>query len=608
VAGPKRFRTRRLQRGAALMLLIAILVIGTSWWLITAVSTPLNRTALEAQQNARVLEHAKSALIGYVAQRALLAAEKNPGRLPCPEPASAQNNFAAGMYIDDDDGIASGSCTLPAVGRLPWRTLGIDKPLDASGEPLWYVVSPGWALAFPADKPIINSNTAGQLTLDGQAAVALIIAPGRAFNVEAGGGCAARQQLRIRQPNVAWDLRDFLECSNATSPADATFVTTGPAASFNDQVLAVTAKEIWLQAEGPVAARITRDVVPALEAALGAPYTDNVQWGGTTSMTKPMLPFALSFAEGATQPYQGSLPLWRAQGCAPATDPYCDPTFVQWAINDPDQIAYPNPSAVKSGAGSTTANITGTPDCMSASTSQTVTCTISYTGSCGGLLALGYLLGGSCLLDLQVSVRARARNVGRAVRTFTPTFVAPAPIAVSANPWSFASSTTPINNAGTAAADVRVNLPPASCACPPLLCALVPCTASKTVTVTVPIDVFGDHPGLTAFFAAGANQEWFVNNHWYDVMYYAVAPSHAPGGSHDCKAALDCLTVAGGNLPADVRALTGLMGFSVNGSARPSATLANYLDSAENRDGNTVFEQKIASRTFNDRFFAVSKY
>ena len=87
-----------------------------------------------------------------------------------------------------------------------------------------------------------------------------------------------------------------------------------------------------------------------------------------------------------------------------------------------------------------------------------------------------------------------------------------------------------------------------------------------------------------------------------------MAPSHAPGGTHDCRVTPDCLTVTGGNLPADVRALTGLMGFSVNGSARPSATLANYLDSAENRDGNTVFEQKIASRTFNDRFFAVSKY
>lgn len=211
-------------------------------------------------------------------------------------------------------------------------------------------------------------------------------------------------------------------------------------------------------------------------------------------------------------------------------------------------------------------------------------------------------------MDLQVSVRARAKNVGRALRTFTPTAAAPAPIAVSNTPWSFASSTTPINSTGTAAADIRVNLPPASCGCTIIICILIPCNASETVTVTVPIAVFGDHPALTAFFTAGANQEWFINNRWYDLMYYAVAPSHTPGGAHDCRAAPDCLTVAGGNLPADVRALTGLMGFSLNGSARPNATLADYLDSDQNRDGNTAFEQKSATRSFNDRFFAISKY
>jgi hypothetical protein len=591
------------------MVMLAILVLGATWWLVSALSAPQNRAALQTNHNARVLEQAKSALIGYVAHKALLASERHPGRLPCPESAGVQNNHNGTTYLDDDDGIASGSCTLPAVGRRPWRTLGMDKLVDAAGEPLWYVVSPGWTLAFPTDKPIINSDTPGQLTLDGQAAVAFIIAPGRALSVQASGGCAARDQRRVRQPNVAWDLRDFLECSNATSPPDATFVSNGPSESFNDQVVAVTAREIWLEAEGAVAARIRRDVLPALEAALGAPYTSSAQWGGTTSATNPMLPFALSFAGGATQPYQGSLPLWRSQGCIAGTDPYCDPTFVQWAINDADQVTYPNPSAIKTVFGSTTADITGTPDCVSSSTPQTVTCSLSYTGSCGGFLALGYLLGGRCWMDLQVSVRARARNVGRAVRTFTA-----APIAVSSSPWSFASSATPITGlgpgAGTAAADIRVNLPPASCACTLIICILIPCTATETVTLTIPIAVFDDHPALTAFFATGANQEWFVNNHWYDVMYYAVAPSHAPGGAHDCRAAApaDCLTVTGGNLPADVRALTGLMGFSLNGTARPNATLADYLDSAQNRDGNTVFEQKVANRSFNDRFFAISKY
>ena len=231
-SGPgAQMRRRAQQSGAALMALLAVLVLGSSWWLVTALNNPETRVPLETNHNARVLTQAKAALLGWVAHRALMAAEDHPGRLPCPEAAGWQNNHNGVSYIVDDDGIAAGSCTLPAVGRLPWRTLGLDRLTDAAGEPLWYVVSPGWAFAFPGDEPVINANTAGQLNLDGGAAVALIIAPGKALQVAAGGSCMARNQSRRRQPNVAWDLRDFLECENATSPADALFVSAGPANS-----------------------------------------------------------------------------------------------------------------------------------------------------------------------------------------------------------------------------------------------------------------------------------------------------------------------------------------------------------------------------------------
>src|SRR5688500_2603601 len=130
---------------------------------------------------------------------------------------------------------------------------------------------------------------------------------------------------------------------------------------------------------------------------------------------------------------------------------------------------------------------------------------------------------------MEVSVLASAKNVGRALRRFTT-----AGISVSQSPWALVSYATPINptnNTGSTPADIRVQLPPASCDCPALICLLFACSASKTVTVTVPIAIFQDHPAPTALSGAGTDWEWFIANKWYEAMYYAVAPRHAPSGS-----------------------------------------------------------------------------
>ena len=108
---PLRLASRRKQRGYALILLTAIIVMGGSWMIVHALTSE-NRTATERTRNAEVLAIAKNALIGYVAQKAIDSSEKNPGRLPCPE--------AAGYFGDiTQEGTAAGTCTLPAVGRLP---------------------------------------------------------------------------------------------------------------------------------------------------------------------------------------------------------------------------------------------------------------------------------------------------------------------------------------------------------------------------------------------------------------------------------------------------------------------------------------------------------
>src|SRR5580765_7006348 len=184
---------RRASRGAALLVLVAVLVVGAAWLLVARLNAAsADLVVAKRERNARVLNQAKQALVGYVASQAARAGENNPGSLPCPEnPGDFDSTTGRQGLV----GINCGSNV--KVGRFPWRTLGLDQLVDADGEPLWYVVSPAWGVNVGANS-VINSNSAGQLTVDGvpNAAVALLIAPGAPLGVAAAPGCAAWSQAR----------------------------------------------------------------------------------------------------------------------------------------------------------------------------------------------------------------------------------------------------------------------------------------------------------------------------------------------------------------------------------------------------------------------------
>jgi len=290
----------RRQQGVALIAMLAIIVMGAAWFTVRRLNAmSSDYTIANRTQNAAVLARAKQALMGYVAHQAAISGENNPGAFPCPE-APGSFNSSAGT----DGKTQTPSCALPAVGRFPWRTIGSEQFVDAAGEPLWYVVASGWSKPGPlaTDTTTINSNCNdptsgltcwnGQLMVDGvpNAAVALIIAPGAPITVPA-GACAAWAQTRPNAPPP--DLRNYLECENASSPADASFVTTGPNGSFNDQVIKITAAEILPLIEGAVADRFQQEFAPLMRTAHSG--------GGVWPVT-PALPFAATF-----RPSPGSL-------------------------------------------------------------------------------------------------------------------------------------------------------------------------------------------------------------------------------------------------------------------------------------------------------------
>lgn len=282
-------RSRRSQRGAALLVFATVLVLGVTWYAVDTLGNSATRVTTQREmKTGAALRAAKQALLGYAAQYAASTCVgvsppcpfEVPGRLPCPESVNAIGTL--------EEGEASGNCTLPKIGRLPWQTLGMEPLRDGDGELLWYVLSAGFR------DPPINFGTPGQLTLDGaaNAAVALIIAPGKSINSlgEPGTpptGCSAVNQHSGRYANPL-DPTKFLECGNATG----SYVTAGSLPWSNDRVIAVTAAELMDAIAGPVADRLQREVVPRLEYWRST--VSNDYWGVR------FLPHASTYSDPAT--------------------------------------------------------------------------------------------------------------------------------------------------------------------------------------------------------------------------------------------------------------------------------------------------------------------
>ena len=564
----RRHSAPRKQSGAALLIMLAVLVLGVSWFAVSRLAAGANFTAAARARNADVLGQAKLALIGYVAQRAARSGENNPGRLPCPE--------APGSAGGPNEGVAAGNCTLPAVGRFPWRTLGIDKLVDAAAEPLWYAVSPGWALVPPGTSPLtIHSNSIGQLNVDGEpnAAVALLIAPGPAFSVPTSPGCAARVQSRSALPP---NVRDYLECENASAPADANFASRGPAGSFNDHVVKVTPADLLPAIEAAIADRIEREIVPLLKSVYAS-----AAWGA--SAANPVFPYAAPFSDPATSNYQGAagtfrglLPFTFSEGCDPATDPRCSTTLVNWNATS----AYA-PVVTVTG-------VSSAGHVCSFMNAATIQCTGSFVAASP---------------SVQLRLGATANGVAMALRQFDPGKITMRTRELPLSAWqpAAAAPTGQFNGSDSTVTIAAVATIPA-----------VP-AASYAFEVTAESGAFADHPLLDASTASSTG--WFVRNQWYRLTYYAIAPPHAASAAapRACTATpLTCLDVANVAPARKQRAILILAGRAITGQARPSANVTDFLEFGNAVDPGAFERQPVSTaiaptlkKPFNDRIVVV---
>jgi hypothetical protein len=103
--------------------------------------------------------------------------------------------------------------------------------MDDAGEPLWYVISPGFR-STP-----INSTTPGQLMIDGIAnsAVAIIVSAGPPLP-------QLGQNRPVPSAALPPDITQYLESYNS---ATGTFVSQGAAGAFNDRMVVITASDLF---------------------------------------------------------------------------------------------------------------------------------------------------------------------------------------------------------------------------------------------------------------------------------------------------------------------------------------------------------------------------
>ena len=267
------------QRGIALLILLAIVGMAVIFALVAGLNKSANDLARARDlKTYAALAQAKAALIAYAVTYGDDPSHANPipGYLPCPDlgpPAS--------------EGVAASTCPLSGpsslvsvLGRLPWKTLGLDTLRDGSGECLWYAVSgtyknnPNGVSGNIFTSNMMNWDTNGQFDVmdaDGTTflagatsdtnAVAVIFAPGTSLSGQNRTTPSAWLSPTNQVPACGgnYTASAYLETANGinnstlvtpTSPnplvTDSSKFIAGTASdTFNDKLVYITRADIW---------------------------------------------------------------------------------------------------------------------------------------------------------------------------------------------------------------------------------------------------------------------------------------------------------------------------------------------------------------------------
>jgi type II secretory pathway pseudopilin PulG len=572
----RRIRAPRRQRGFVLVLVLTLIVAAALWGITTSLVTAAKRTDRSRATMAAIMQ-AKDALIGYAARGALVTpppAIDRPGSLPCPATTTG--------------GTAGIACTAfgppqpnAMVGRFPWRTLELPELRDATGEPLWYAMSPDFRRV---NGLVVNSETQGQLELVGlapaQRVVAVIIAPGAPLGAQ------------NRDPSVPANLTNvanYLEGeNNYLDPAydngmnNYRFTNATASGTFNDIVIPITEEELFAAVENMVALRLRNDVKPYIDLM----YRD--VWHA--------YPFPAAFDPSTAAP--------------PGYVGVVGTTEGQLPSSDVSALTFPLTSIAVTGP---IADFASAPPCSVIAPGDEARCTAN-------------LLNPNAVLTVELA----ASNVGRSFAEWDETLVTvdESP-GLPNNPATIVG--TPVRSvdaSGNGKVTVSVRLG----------------TPGITYTVHFPRPQPNATLATNKPSTAPPNVRFFFDNEWYRLVYYAASPGALPGGPLACTLSTASAAKPPAPCPLGVDPLYQPLDLSCPGSpqplpaaciarvradgsreeagvmlvlagrrmlvggapqTRPTSVLADYLEDAKNLNSPVLspreFEQKPRAPSFNDR-------
>ena len=521
------------QRGAALLALVLALALGsglvTIEWLEAAA-----RASHAARRTEAALAAARDALIGYaVSYPDQHSGRHGPGYLPCPDTSG--------------NGSPNTPCPAAALGRLPWRRLGLHDPRDGAGERLWYALDRRFRANGYKHRPL-NGETAADLVVDARGGVAaVILAPGPALPF----------QDRVRD---RFDPAQYLEGGNET-PGDGTYVSRNapparPHDRFNDRVAAISRDELMAAAAGRALAAARK----LLEEYRDAPWNT------------------------------GALP-WLAPWTGPAegASPVPGETAGRLALS-------PHGSVLE-----TSFRITGAPAGGVVSTSGTVSpvdlrlpahpLTVP-TGQCGWTAARQI----DCAGEIRTTPGPGRERVFRFDLHFTgDATVAPPTLAeirrrgVDGAEWVAESRIEVLDFAGgtqTGRGEVRFSPGPLQ-------------GALTADGVAYPLGAGDEVP------------EWLLENEWHRFLMAAVAPAFAAGGAGACGRPGECLELVrtgfgGRREESTAIAIAVLAGPRLPHQHRASQDVLQWFEGDNANPVNLRYEARHSSESFNDRVAAIA--
>lgn len=264
---------------------------------VTGLTTDTNKSLRSANTSAS-LAKAKEALIAYaLTSDAFIATNGRPGQFPCPSTVSPTATT---------NGTAAGTCaTTPRIGRLPWKTLGIEELRDSTGEPLWYALSNNFRPPVSAGR--INSDTLGDLTIHDVGGTAVLAnqvvavvfsagAPVSGQNRTSTTSFCATTSTTIAGNTCATNYLDISSGRNNATNAGP-YIADRPSATFNDQLVYITTADFI--------PKIEERIVTILKNTLNDYYLTNLYYPYAANYLDSTLANGLNCANGK---YSGRLP------------------------------------------------------------------------------------------------------------------------------------------------------------------------------------------------------------------------------------------------------------------------------------------------------------